>query len=701
MSLFERLTHLNPRSIRLKVPVLFMMVSVIPALVAMFSLSRLLTDRMEQILQQRVHDSAQIANNVFKSYSEELLLKARVITSSPQIAEELARGDKIALINQLSALNQDLGMNVYGAGIEIFDASGRLAVSEPKRAVQRIPDTMAYTVVKRGEFKISSYFQDDELIVSTAIPLFHARQATPVGVVGLSFAVSPKLADEIRKIAGAEVLFFIHPLGEQPRILATTLDESSGLELAQKYVSGSLKLQNRPEYLIASIKGSARNGEYELAAAVETRDMLNVIDSLRMLLFIVTGSALVLALIFSFGLSRSLVNKILYLVHAARKVEHGELDTEILLESDDEFGMLARNLDSMRLEIRSTLAEKETMIANLTVSDKINRAIVSQAGSELLKSVLMIILEAVEAQKGSIMMVDPESQTLVLKIVYDPDQALEPVNVDEHITFAIGEGIAGQVAATGEATICNDTQTEKRFKTYRFQEMDRRILNLACIPLKVGDSVLGVISLDNKIGGFQEKDQMLVQEMANQIAIAIQNAELYERSITDGLTGLYIRRYFEDLLDQEIRRSERSSKPVSLLMFDIDHFKRFNDTYGHQVGDWVIQEVATVAHDSIRDVDMAARYGGEEFAIIMPETHLDDAWLVGERIRKAVEESFVYHEGHKLKITISLGCAEFPSQANHKQVLIQHADTALYASKHQGRNQTTKYDPGLAMYERM
>ncbi|MEZ0369114.1 MAG: GGDEF domain-containing protein, partial [Candidatus Sericytochromatia bacterium] len=125
-----------------------------------------------------------------------------------------------------------------------------------------------------------------------------------------------------------------------------------------------------------------------------------------------------------------------------------------------------------------------------------------------------------------------------------------------------------------------------------------------------------------------------------------------------------------------------------------------NDTYGHQVGDWVIQKVASVARANIRDVDMAARYGGEEFAIIMPDTRLEEAWTVGERIRLAVEDSFVFHDGHKLKITISLGCAEYPAQAQTKQSLIMHADTALYASKHQGRNQTTKYDPQLAMYER-
>lgn len=699
MKTFSWPESLNPKSIRIKLPLMFMMVSAIPAVVAIIWISSLLNERMELMLQKQAKDSALMAANVFEQYTEDLLLKARLIAEAKQVPQLLHDAQKIDLINQLSALYQDLNLGLYGAGIEVFDQSGRLAVSEPKRAAQQVPDTMIYTVLKRGEFKISTFFQNGDLMISAALPLFYSQQASAVGVVALSYRVSYKLADEIRKLSGSEVIFFVNDLGHKPRVLATTLDESSSKELVNRYIAGNLHLKDRPEYLLVALKGSARNGSYYLASALETREMLAIISSLRSVLYFVAAAAAFLALVFALGLSRRLVGKIVYLVRAARKVEHGELEQVITLDSDDELGMLANNLDSMRQEIKQTLEQKESMINGLMVRDRINRSIIRESGRDLLKEVLMIILESVDAQKGSIMMIEPSTQTLVLKVVYDPIQAHEPVNVLEHVSFAIGEGIAGQVAAIGEAMICNDTRSDKRFKTYRFQEMDQRIWNMVCIPLKVEDQILGVISLDNKVGGFNEKDLSFVQDLANQVAIAIQNAELYERSITDGLTGLYIRRYFEDLLDQEIRRAERTHGKVSLIMFDIDHFKRFNDTYGHQVGDWVIQKVAHVARQSVRDLDRVARYGGEEFAIIMPDTSVDDAWMVGERIRLAVEESFVYHEGHKLKITISLGCAEFPLHAADKQILIQNADTALYASKHAGRNHTTRYSPELAMYE--
>ncbi|MGV3524576.1 MAG: diguanylate cyclase [Candidatus Sericytochromatia bacterium] len=690
----------NFKSIRLRLPLLFTLISAVPALVAIYWISGVLNTRLEQMLQQRVQENALMVENVFNQYGEDLLLKVRLATQTPRLQELLSSQDRIALINQLSTLHQDLNLSLYGAGIEIYDQTGRLRAAEPKRPTQQVPDTMIYTALKKGEHKVSRYFEGEHLRVSAAMPVFNTRQAGAVGVVAISFDVSHKLADEIRKLMGSEVLIFTHPLGEAPEVLGTTLDEQTSAERVLDYVNNQQQLSQRPAYLLAAVKREARNGQYYLAAAIETRDMLGVIRALQQLLLVVAGAAALLALIAALLLSRRLVRRIVYLVQAARLVEQGELDTPIQLRSADELGGLADNLDAMRREIKRTLQQQELMITHLTVRDQINSAIVRLSGNELLKEVLMLIIEAIAAQKGSIMMMEEATQTLTLKVVYDPVQAEVPINIVDHISFTVGEGIAGMVAATGEAMICNDTRSDRRFKTYRFQEMDGRINNIVCLPLKVDGKVLGVISLDNKIGGFTDEDLTLVQGLANQVAIAIQNAELYERSITDGLTGLFIRRYFEDLLDQELKRSQRSGKPTALMMFDIDHFKRFNDTYGHQVGDWVIQQVARVARESIRDgLDMAARYGGEEFAIIMPETDLSGAMQVAERVRQAVEASFVYHEGHRLTMTISLGCAVFPEQAETKETLIQHADTALYESKHQGRNRSTPYSGRLAVYE--
>lgn len=692
----------NFRSIRVRLPLLFTLVSALPALLSVFWISNVLTARMEEILQQRVNEGVSVVENVLQQYTEDLLLKGRVVAQTQQIQEYLRSRNKIALINELNTLNQDLQLTLYGTVIEVFDESGQAVVSEPKKRTQQVPDRMIYTALHRNEFKVSRFFADDQLRIATALPIFYPGQPRAIGAVTLSFNVSDRLADEIRKIAISEVLFFKGRAQDQSlNLLASTLDETTTESLIARSQQGQLALHNKPDYVLATRQSSARNGVYQLGVAVDTRNMLAVIASLRALLYLIAVVAALLALASALGLSRRLVQYIVYLVQAARKVERGELDDPIYLKSHDELGGLAEHLDAMRREIKSTLEQKEVMIDNLMVRDQLNQAIIRKVGNELLKEVLMIIIHSVNAQKGSIMMVDKvqDQERLLLKVVYDPMQSEQPENVLEEVSFAMGEGIAGEVARTGEAVICNDTQNDKRFKTYRFQQMDKRIWNMICIPLQVGDAILGVVSLDNKSEGFTQEDLTKVNHLAGQVAIAVQNAELYERSITDGLTQLFIRRYFDDHLEQEMKRTLRTGSSTALLLFDIDHFKRFNDTYGHQVGDWVIQKVAAVARACIRDgLDMAARYGGEEFAIVMPDTTLEGAVQVAERLRQAVEESFVYHDGNKLKITISLGCAAFPAQANDRETLVQLADTALYASKHKGRNCTTAYDESLSVY---
>lgn len=167
-----------------------------------------------------------------------------------------------------------------------------------------------------------------------------------------------------------------------------------------------------------------------------------------------------------------------------------------------------------------------------------------------------------------------------------------------------------------------------------------------------------------------------------------QNLLLTEMSITDSLTGLYNRRYFFQRLLEEINRSERYHHPMSLIMADIDHFKKINDFYGHPYGDLVLREFSELFKNSGRAVDVAARYGGEEFVLILPETTSDDAKILAERIRfRIAEHPFPCSGGeNKLKLTASFGLASYPTEAVTPEELIEKVDSALYRAKHQGRN---------------
>ncbi len=166
------------------------------------------------------------------------------------------------------------------------------------------------------------------------------------------------------------------------------------------------------------------------------------------------------------------------------------------------------------------------------------------------------------------------------------------------------------------------------------------------------------------------------------------NERLKELSITDGLTGVYNHRHFYETLGMEIKRAGRYKRPMSLIMIDIDHFKHYNDTHGHQMGDDVLKGVASCIRNNVREQDMVARYGGEEFSIILPETNKEDARKLAEGTRCRVSaQSFPYEETQpEGDLTISLGVATFPDDASDAVNLIKKADDALYTAKGKGRN---------------
>jgi len=165
------------------------------------------------------------------------------------------------------------------------------------------------------------------------------------------------------------------------------------------------------------------------------------------------------------------------------------------------------------------------------------------------------------------------------------------------------------------------------------------------------------------------------------------NRRLEELSNTDGLTKLYNRRYFMELMELEFQRAHRYQSKFGYVMMDIDHFKEFNDNYGHLLGDRILYEIAQILQENLRVNDVVGRYGGEEFALFMPETDLKGALVVAERYRKRVEDFVLVGEGKKFKVTISLGVACYPHPGiNSVDDLIRLADNALYKAKRNGRN---------------
>lgn len=212
------------------------------------------------------------------------------------------------------------------------------------------------------------------------------------------------------------------------------------------------------------------------------------------------------------------------------------------------------------------------------------------------------------------------------------------------------------------------------------------------IPLSGDGKPVAIITIENLAGDEMEKFGIL----AIQLSLEIKKVFLYETvekmAITDSLTGLYVRRYFTERLDEELGRSARHNLRFSFLMLDIDDFKKINDTYGHLVGDVVLKDIGRIIRENIREIDLACRYGGEEFAVILPETSKDGAFVVADRIRKRSEEHIFKAYDERLKLTVSIGVSSYPDDSANQAGLIEAADRALYKGKRSGKNVVCKHD---------
>lgn len=209
------------------------------------------------------------------------------------------------------------------------------------------------------------------------------------------------------------------------------------------------------------------------------------------------------------------------------------------------------------------------------------------------------------------------------------------------------------------------------------------------IPLKSKNSINGLIFLGKKLidSSYTQDELNFLHQLSRFASIAVENSRLYRMATLDRMTGLYVHHYFQERLAEEIKRSERSQSPLTLIMADLDNFKIINDTYGHQSGDIILKDIAKIIHSNIRSFDIAARYGGEEFAVILTDTSIEAAHHIAERLRKKVENAVFSGASVPLKITISIGIAQFNDENDrNKDDLIRKADKALYEAKNSGKN---------------
>jgi diguanylate cyclase (GGDEF)-like protein len=288
----------------------------------------------------------------------------------------------------------------------------------------------------------------------------------------------------------------------------------------------------------------------------------------------------------------------------------------------------------------------------------------------------------------------------------DPESKLNSIVKDIRIPLREDMGILALTILEGMPFEINNEEAKSKVN-----DEIKNLLNaelFVTVPLKAKNKTLGAILVDNISSGSPiTKDSVRILNMfADQMALAIENSRLFEETVrlsrTDWLTGLWNTRYFNETLKEMIKKAGDEASSLSILMIDIDNFKLYNDTIGHQEGDKAIKKVSSILDRFSRKSDFVCRYGGEEFCIIMTNTSKQNARIIAERFRSEIYNSFKFDDSipANLKLTISLGVASYPVDSKESDDLVERADLALYHAKHTGKNKTCAYDP-LKMKDRL
>jgi diguanylate cyclase (GGDEF)-like protein len=376
------------------------------------------------------------------------------------------------------------------------------------------------------------------------------------------------------------------------------------------------------------------------------------------------------------------------------------LDVDLHLRDQALIELLAGRLASRLLRLRQDeelLQERHfstrmvCMISTLALAD--NR-------EELFNGLFDMSSELADATSGSLMLFDEHSQSLHVAVARGMSPPLART-----MAVPLGEGIAGRVARNGLPLLVNDIERDNRVATPNRPRF--RTKSFISLPLKNQGRLVGVLNLADKRdnSSFTEADLHLVQSFAGQAVLMIDRAAVLERAgqleqltVTDPLTGLYNRRFLEERLEEERSRSQREGQSFSLILADLDNFKIYNDICGHLAGDKALRKAAKLMRRSAREMDLVVRFGGEEFCLILPNTSKKESLFVAERLRRAIEADIFPGETNLPlgRLTVSLGIASFPDDAEVTHDLIHAADLALYRAKDLGRNRTVLYDLTMA-----
>ncbi len=392
---------------------------------------------------------------------------------------------------------------------------------------------------------------------------------------------------------------------------------------------------------------------------------------------------------------RGLMSRILRLIGELNKFTQnmiqGNQNVKIDIKGSDELKSLAENLNKMADSykekisvLENTMDKRQRAVRELAILNELMGFVTSEVNLDvILKNFVSRTCDLIKSEYCAAIIFEPET--------FKPNVFVTKEEIHDPLTIHMDPEGFFKKLLKDMVPLKNSLQLDNRMQYIRIPELNLEVRDILAVPLIFSDSLSGALILANKLeGSYSQEDEDVLMDFVFQAFQTIaMHEEIRSLAVTDGLTGLNNHRHFQERLTQEVELANRYKKNLSLLILDIDHFKTFNDVYGHQVGDLVLKAIASIIVEQARKTDFTARYGGEEFVVIMPETGYEGAKILAERLRKKITETpFTLPEGDKALVTVSAGFASIPENTQDKIQLIEMADKAMYSAKEHGRNLT-------------
>ncbi len=621
-------------SFRTRLTLFFLLLVVVPMVALGVVVVRLVADSEQGKASARGSAYATAAIQSYRRIADDGARQARTIARDPVLAAALRDGDPVTGRARVRQLARQLGLArvsiARGDGTAFADIGGRRAIAGGAARV-RGSDGRLLAVVEVSTTSAASFVRTTSW---PGVRVAIVRDGAPLAAPSVPKAVLGAIA--------------------QPGADTVTFDGD--------------------EYIVTSFHTADFGDSTDTVTILSaTGGTSSTLARSRWIAIALLAAFLLLAFVGALRISRQLTGQLGRFLVAARRIGGGDFSTTVPVEGDDEFAALGREFNKMSRELEGRLAElgreQERLRESIqrigaTFAAKLDRFALLEIGTQT-------VADAVAATCGrTTVQASPDGDLLECARVGDVARAEEAI--------AAAEAQARETGAPAAAT--------------------KGGMNALAAPIpRAGDERIdlqGVVAVARRAPAFAADELELVGSLARQTGISLENVDLHDeikrQAVTDELTGLFNHGRFQEVIAAEVAAAQRFGQPLGLLMLDIDNFKRVNDTYGHPQGDLVLREVAQVLREATREIDEPARYGGEEMIVALPQTDLDGAEVIAERVRTAVEALELRRLDGEGTLRVTVSCGVVASATAGKEALIAAADEALYRAKRAGKNRTVR-----------